>query len=187
MRRLVLYHLLSLDGIALDDDADWFTDGSPELFANLGRVISAQDDVLLGRATYDYWADYWPDSDLEPFAGFINNTPKHVFTSTTPSGQWANTTVVTAPAVEYVADLKLKPGGDIGIHGSISLAASLLRAGLVDVLELAVAPACAGQGRRVFDGGDQRLELTAAEHSPAGTLFLTYRCPSAAGPNSSRS
>ena len=177
MRNVVLYHLLALDGVALDDDSDWFTDGGPEMFANLGRVISSQDDVLLGRVTYDYWADYWPSSDVEPFATFINESPKHVFTSRPLNGSWANTTAVSTSPTEYVADLKRQPGGDIGIHGSIALASSLVRAGLVDVLELAVAPAVAGQGRRVFDGDDtkQSLQLTDMQRSPAGTLFLTYR------------
>ena len=94
----------------------------------------------------------------------------------------------TSPA-EYVADLKRQPGGDIGIHGSISLASSLLRAGLVDVLELAVAPAVAGQGRRVFDGDDtkQSLQLTDMSRSPAGTLFLTYRRASHLTPSRRRS
>jgi dihydrofolate reductase len=179
MRNVVLYHLQALDGVALDDDADWFTDGGPEMFANLGRVIGTQDAVLLGRVTYDGWADYWSNSDLEPFASFINGSPKHVFTSTPLDRDWANTTAVSTSPAEYVAELKRQPGGDLGIHGSISLASSLLRAGLVDVLELAVAPAVAGQGRRVFDGDDtkQTLQLADVSSSPAGTLFLTYRRP----------
>jgi dihydrofolate reductase len=177
MRNVVLYHLLSLDGVALDDDTEWFTDGGPEMFANLARVIGTQSDIFLGRRTYDYWVGYWPSSDIEPFASFINGSPKHVFTSSTPDEEWANTTLVTTPATEYVSDLKQQPGGDIGIHGSIDLASSLLRAGLVDVLELAVAPATAGRGRRVFDGDDisHRWDLTRVERSPLGTLFLTYR------------
>ena len=177
MRNVVLYHLLALDGVALDDDSDWFTDGGPEMFANLGRVIGSQDDVLLGRLTYDNWADYWSNSNLEPFASFINGSPKHVFTSSALDRTWANTTAVNTSPAEYVADLKRRPGGDIGIHGSISVASSLLRAGLVDVLELAVAPTVAGQGRRVFDGDDtkQSLQLTDVASSLAGTLFLTYR------------
>jgi dihydrofolate reductase len=65
VRKVVLYHLQSLDGIAFED-GDWFTDGGPEMFANLARVIETQDDILLGRRTYDYWVGYWPTSDIEP-------------------------------------------------------------------------------------------------------------------------
>jgi dihydrofolate reductase len=180
MRKVVLYQLLSLDGVA-EEPGDWFFDGGAEVFANLGRIIGSQDDILLGRATYDYWVDYWPKSDHEPFASFINGTRKHVVTSSPLSREWANTTRVTSPVAGYVTDLKQRPGGDIGIHGSIGLARSLLHARLVDELELAVSPAFAGHGRRLFDGEDtlQRLELLDVQRSPKGTLFLAYRCPSA--------
>jgi len=79
-RNVVLYQLLSLDGVA-EEPSDWMSDDGREIFENLGGVIASQDDVLLGRGTYDYWAGYWPTSDVEPFASFINGTPKHVFTS----------------------------------------------------------------------------------------------------------
>lgn len=176
MRNVVLYHLQSLDGVAFED-ADWFDDGGPEMFANLARVIETQDDVLLGRNTYDYWAGYWPESDVQPFADFINGTRKHVFTSNSFDPEWANTTVVSAAVEEYVRALKAEPGRDIGIHGSIDLSASLLRAGLVNELRLVVAPALAGAGRRVLDAGDaiRRLELLDVQQSPKGTLFLAFR------------
>ena len=179
MRKVVLYHLLSLDGIAYED-GDWFDDGGPEMFANLGRVIETQDDILLGRGTYDYWAGYWPGSDLEPFASFINGTPKHVVTSTTPTREWANAVVVTGPVGDHVRGMKQQPGRDIGIHGSIELARSLLHLRLVDELRLVVAPAVVGRGRRVFDCDTvQPLELLDVQRSPRGTLFLGYRCVTA--------
>ena len=175
MRNVVLYELMSLDGVA--EEPSWFMDGGPEVIENLGRVIGSQDDVLLGRRTYDYWAGHWPTSDMEPFASFINTTPKHVVTSSAPAREWANSTLVTTPLADYVADLKAGPGGDIGIHGSIALAQSLLRARLVDELRLVVAPVVAGRGRRLFDSDDelQRLELVDVTSSPNGTLFLAYR------------
>jgi dihydrofolate reductase len=175
-RRVVLYELLSLDGVA-EEPGDWMSDSGPELFANLGRIIETQDEILLGRGTYDYWVGYWPTSDLEPFASFINGTRKHVFTSRQPEESWENTTVVTEPAVDYVAELKRGAGGDIGIHGSISLAQSLMRARLVDELRLVIAPTLAGRGRRLFTGNDEleALELVEVERSDAGSLFLGYR------------
>ena len=105
MRNVVLYHLQSLDGIAFED-ADWFDDGGPEMFANLARVIATQDDILLGRNTYDYWAGYWPGSDVQPFADFVNGTSKHVFTSNPFEPEWANTTVVTTSVEDHVRGLK---------------------------------------------------------------------------------
>jgi dihydrofolate reductase len=176
MRAVTLYTLLSLDGVA-EEPGNWLFDMDETARANLGRVIARQDDVLLGRGTYDYWAGYWPTSDVQPFADFVNGTPKHVFTSRPLEPEWAGTTVVRTPAAEYVRDLKAGYGGDIGVHGSIALARSLVAAGLVDELHLVVAPTLAGSGRRLFDGGHalRRAELLSAESTPAGLLLLDYR------------
>lgn len=175
-RKVVLYQLLSLDGVA-EEPGDWFSDSGSEVVANLGRTIASQDDVLLGRGTYDYWVGYWPTSLVEPFASFINRIPKHVFTSTEPETPWANSTLVKAPVTEYVRALKQRTGRDIGIHGSISLATSLLRARLVDELRLVLAPVLAGHGRRLFAVDDDldSLELLDIQRTAAGTLFLRYR------------
>lgn len=175
MRRVVLYELVSIDGVA-EEPGDWMGPVDAAVVDNLARVIARQDDVLLGRATYDYWAGYWPTSDHQPFADFINGTPKHVFSSGTPVGGWPNTTVVTAPAVDHVRAMRETGGGDIGIHGSATLARSLLRAGLVDEMRLVVAPAVAGRGRRLFaDEGDlQRFDLVQADATPSGVLLLGY-------------
>ncbi|MEU7915821.1 dihydrofolate reductase family protein [Microbispora bryophytorum] len=174
MRKVVLYHLMSLDGVAYED-GDWLADDGPQLVAYLSRVIATQDDVLLGRGTYDYWAGHWPTSDFQPFADFINGTRKHVVTSSALTEEWANSTPVTTPAHDYVTALKQESGGDIGIHGSIGLARSLLQAGLVDELRLVVAPAVAGHGRRVFEGdGVQSWTLLDVERGRNGTLFLDY-------------
>jgi dihydrofolate reductase len=176
VRNVVLYQLLSLDGVA-EEPGDWFFDGGPEVFDNLSRVIGSQDAILLGRGTYEYWVDYWPTSDVEPFASFINRTEKHVFTSEALDRTWANSTFVTTDAVEYVARLKQGSGGDIGIHGSIEVARSLWRGGVIDELELVVAAVVAGSGRKLFeDAGDlQKLELLDAKTTKGGTLFLRYR------------
>ncbi|MEV0381274.1 dihydrofolate reductase family protein [Nonomuraea sp. NPDC050643] len=174
-RKVVLYHLMSLDAVAYEE-SDWFVDEGSQLVSYLAKVIATQDDVLLGRGTYDHWAGYWPTADFEPFASFINGVRKHVVTSTAPALDWAGTTVVTTPVTEYVTALKERPGGDIGVHGSIELARSLLGARLVDELRLVVAPAAAGTGRRVFDGQElpQTWTLTDLQHGKNGTLFLDY-------------
>ena len=95
MRKVVLYQLLSLDGVA-EEPSDWLFDADQAIFDNLARVIGTQDVVLLGRHTYDYWVGYWPTSDVEPFAGFINGTPKHVFTSASPT--WSGPTPHWSPS-----------------------------------------------------------------------------------------
>jgi len=176
MRDVVLYTLLSLDGVA-EEPGDWLFDADDELLTNLADVIRSQDDVLLGHGTYDYWAGYWPTSDVQPFADFINRTTKHVFTSSTPDASWPHSTFVEEPVVPYVERLKEGSGGDVGVHGSIRLAQSLLAADLVDRLELVIAPTLAGSGRRLFtdDVDVRRLTLDKATRSPTGCTFLGYR------------
>ena len=184
MRKVVSYVLLSLDGVVFEDSSEWPFESDPAVFENLARVIEPQDDILLGRNTYDYWVGYWPTSTVEPFASFINTTPKHVFSSTTPSPEWAHSTLVTGSAVDYVTELKQRPGGDIGLHGSIRLTQSLSRAGLVDEFRLVISPAIAGQGRRLFEGKDdlRTLGLVDVARSPTGSVFLAYRLDATSNP-----
>ncbi len=178
MRNVVLLHWLSLDGVA-EEPSDWFFDDGPELFDLVGRVIKSQTDVLLGRGTYDYWVDYWPTSDVEPFASFINATRKHVASSSDLAGHWENTVRMAAPVTEYVRLLKQQSGGDIGIHGSTELARSLIAARLVDELRFVIPPTIAGHGKRLFaadsDTDLQQFNLVEVEQTPKGTLFLHYR------------
>ena len=76
----------------------------------------------------------------------------------------------------FVLELKQQPGGDIGIHGSISLTQALLEASLVDELRLVIAPAVHMRGRRLLDrGSPRRLTLTRSVTSPSGYLLLDYQ------------
>jgi dihydrofolate reductase len=175
VRKVVLYELLSLDGIAEQPDR-FITDWDEIMRENLGRVITTQDTVLLGRRTYDDWAAFWPHSDVEPFATFINGVEKFVVTSTPLEQPWPQSSVVADGLTEFVTELKRRDGGDIGIHGSISLAQSLLGASLVDELRLVIAPAIHMQGRRLFDdGGPKRLSPTRSVISPSGHLLVDFQ------------
>jgi dihydrofolate reductase len=175
MRKVVVYELLSLDGVAEQPD-DFVTDFDDVMRENLGRVIATQEAVLLGRRTYDEWAAFWPASNSEPFASFINGVDKFVATSTTPVQPWANTRVIEGDLPEFVSELKRQSGGDIGVHGSIALAQSLLEAGMVDELRLVIAPAVRMHGRKLFDKAlTRRLTLDRHVASPTGYLLLDYR------------
>lgn len=174
MRPVVLYTLLSLDGDATAPD-EFVQDWDGQLDANLAQVIGEQDAVLLGRQMYDEWSQHWPSSDSEPFASFINSVRKYAFTAGEVARDWAATSVVAGPAEDFVADLKQGEGGGIGIHGSLTLARSLLRADLVDVLRLAVFPTTTGGGSRPFDGtGLRRWRLVDSASTPTGALLLHY-------------
>jgi dihydrofolate reductase len=144
---------------------------------NEARVIATQDVVLLGRGTYDQWSRFWPTAEYEPFASFINNVRKYVVTSSPLSTPWHHAEAVHAPVEDVVRDLKAAPGKDIGVHGSIELAQSMLAAGLVDELQLVVGPTVGFSGRRLFPSADQfrRLDLVSSAATPSGALLLAYR------------
>jgi dihydrofolate reductase len=175
MRKVVMYELLSLDGVA-EHPMEFITDFDEIMSENLGRVIASQDAVLLGRRTYDDWAAFWPNSEIEPFATFINAVQKFVVTSTSPELPWNGASVVGNDLAQFVADLKHQPGADIGVHGSISLCQSLLQASLVDELRLVIAPAVHTHGRKLFDhASPSRLTLTRSIVSPTGYLLVDFQ------------
>jgi dihydrofolate reductase len=144
--------------------------------ANLAAVIATQDTVILGRRSYTAWAQFWPSSQIEPFATFINGVTKYVATSKPLDRDWANATVLDGELVEFVRDLKQQRRGDVGVHASISVAQALLAADVVDELRLVIAPRIAGHGRRLLDGLPSiQLELMQSEISPTGYLLVDYR------------
>jgi dihydrofolate reductase len=181
LRKIVVYELLSVDGVAEDPDS-FIAEWDDAMDANLAAVIATQDEVILGRRTYTAWSQFWPSSEIEPFATFINGVTKHIVTSTPLDGDWANATAIHGDLAEFARDLKQQPGGDIGVHASISVTQALLAAGVVDELKLVIAPKIAGDGRRLFDGVPTiQLESVRSEMSPSGSLLLEYRVLGGAG------
>ena len=167
--------MLSLDGVAEDPDT-FFTDWDDAMGANLAAVIATQDAVILGRRSYTEWAQFWPNSEIEPFASFINGVTKYVATSTPLDPDWDNATVIDGGLVDFVRDLKQQSGGDVGVHASISVAHALLAAGVVDELRLVIAPKIAGRGRQLLDGLPSiQLESIRGDISPTGYLLVDYR------------
>jgi dihydrofolate reductase len=174
MRKIIAYELLSLDGVA-EQPNEFVTEFDEVMRENLRCVIATQDTVLLGRRTYNEWAGFWPASDLEPFASFINGVEKFVMTSTALDQEWTGSSVITGDLSPFITELKAQPGGDIGVHGSIELAQRLFSEGLIDELRLVIAPAIHRHGRRLFDHGPpRRLVQTRNLISPAGYLLVDY-------------
>ena len=175
MRTVVAFEFLSLDGVAEAPDR-FFLAWDDVMDSNGEALIATQDAVILGRRSYDEWAAFWPSSDIEPFATFINGVAKYVATSTPLTQEWAGTTTIDGDLVEFVRNLKAGSGGDIGVHASVSVTQALLAAGVVDELKIAIAPVVVGSGRRLFDGlPPGRLELVRGVTSPSGYVLLDYR------------
>jgi len=174
MRTVVAYELLSIDGVA--EEPDRFFGWDDVMDAHLGEVIATQDAVILGRRSYDEWAGFWPSSDIEPFATFINGVAKYVVTSTPLDRGWPNATAINGDLIDFVKGLKAQPGRDIGIHASISVAQALLTADVIDELRLVITPAIVTSGRKLFEGSPPvRLETIRSVTSPSGHLLLDYK------------
>jgi dihydrofolate reductase len=125
--QVVVYELLSLDGVAEKPDG-FFADWDDAMEAKDDRVLHSDDCTKVGRRSYEEWAEFWPGSEIEPFATFINGVAKYVATSTPLDRKWANTAVVDGELVQFVRDLRNQSGADIGVHASISVAQALLAA-----------------------------------------------------------
>jgi dihydrofolate reductase len=174
-RKVVAAYFLSLDGVAEAPDR-FFTSWDDETDAHAARLIDTQDAVVLGRRTYDEWAGFWPGSEIEPFASFINAVPKYVVTSTPLGPEWPASRAIDGALVDFVRHLKGSPGGDIGVHGSISVTQALLAAGLVDELRLVIAPTVVGCGKRLLDEVPPLpLEVVRSATTPRGHLLVDYR------------
>ena len=177
MRKVASFLFISLDGVVEAPDTfvrrELYQDCDPLTAAS----IAEQDAVVLGRKTYDDWSAYWPQSRIEPFATFINNTPKYVVSRTLPSVDWHRSQLLAGNLSDEVAALKRQPGKTIGVHGSISLVQSLLTAGLLDELRFTLVPAVAGQGRRLLsrDGEPIQLTLDSTRATPGGLQYMIFR------------
>jgi dihydrofolate reductase len=180
MRKIVAGLLMSLDGVVESPDVwGWPRFMSGEMSRGIVAGIAQADAVLIGRRTYEQFAAMWPHQPSEvPMANFLNKSPKYVV-STTLRGplEWANSTVLTGPLGEELARIKNLPGTNIQVPGSPGLVRSLLREGLLDVLNVSICPIIVGSGMRLFEGIGEgiTLELVHSMTLANGVLGLTYR------------
>jgi len=176
MRKIVAGLFISLDGVIEapnDWTGPWF---NPELGQAVGSFIAAQDAMLLGRVSYDEFAAFWPQQTGD-MADSMNGTAKYVVSGTLKSAEWQNSTLIpAASAIAEIAELKQRPGKNIGMTGSATLVSSLLREGLLDELHLFVFPVVLGSGKRLFaaPGAKLPLKLINSATFDTGVVQLTY-------------
>lgn len=177
MRKVVAGLFISLDGVTESPDKWQFDNFDAEMAASMDEFIATADTVLMGRVTYQEWEPYWQTSTDEPFASFINNTPKFVVSTTLDTVEWQNSTLIKGNLAEVITKLKQQPGKNIGVTGSPTLVRSLLQSDLLDELTLMIHPVVAGRGKRLFkDEDDQkRLKLVDNKTTSTGVAILTYQ------------
>ncbi len=158
MGRIVVTEFISLDGVVEDPGGSedfkyggWsfeFERGDEGNQFKLDETMES-DALLLGRVTYEGFAEAWPTRDGE-FADKFNTMPKYVVSSTLKAPEWANSTVISGDVVSEVSKLKQDLDGDLVVHGSVQLVQTLIENDLVDELHLMVFPVVLGAGKRLF-------------------------------------
>lgn len=183
MRNVVAHLITTLDGVVQFDavvDTIAKLRDREQVLADFFPRLAEEDAMLLGRVTYQQWAEYWPTSKDEPFASHINNVTKYVVSRSLEAAPWGtngHATVLKGDLADAVMSLKGKPGKNIGVHGSASLVESLVRANVLDLLRLEVYPVIAGSGARLFESGGtpKRMDLVDSKSIGEGVVILTYR------------
>ena len=187
MRKLILEEWVSLDGYVTDKNGqlDFFTNLTPEQNkysdSDQLKFLETIDTILLGRKTYELFVDFWPGAttDVEVIADKLNETKKIVFSNTitnAPWGQWAEAAIITGEATAEIKNLKLLPGKNMVMWGSVSLAQSLMKENLIDEYHIQLCPVLTGGGRNLFHQkmNFDRLNLLEVREYNTGTVFLNY-------------
>jgi dihydrofolate reductase len=184
MGRIVVTEFISVDGVVEDPGgaedfkhSGWsfeFERGEEGNKFKLDETM-ASDALLLGRKTYEGFADAWPQRDGE-FADKFNNMPKYVVSSTLKDPEWTNSTVLGGDVTEAVARVKDEHEGDIVVHGSAQLVQALLENDLVDELRLMVFPVVLGSGKQLWgETNDKKgLKLVDSTIVGDGVAILVY-------------
>ena len=179
MRKITAGLFVSLDGVVESPERWQLPYFNEEMGQVIGASMAEADAMLLGRVTYEEFASYWPgvSAEEQPFAGYMNDTPKYVVSTTLqePLG-WKGSTLISGNVAEEIAELKRQPGRNIGITGSATLVRSLLQYDLLDELALMVHPVVVGGGRRLFEEGGETKELRLVDSKTfaTGVVSLTY-------------
>ena len=190
--RVVVMQFMTLDGVtqapgAPDEDTTggfaaggWLVPHFDEAFeARVTAWTLEADAFLFGRRTYEAFAEAWPtvtDPD-DGIAAALNGLPKHVVSGTLRDVPWGPAEILAGgDLVARVSGLREAPGREVQVHGSTTLARSLLAAGLVDELRLVIAPVVVGEGRRLFppDGAPAGLRHLRGETTPGGLAIHEY-------------
>jgi dihydrofolate reductase len=181
MRKVIFFMLTSLDGFfeGPNGEIDWHhVDEEFNEFAI--EQINSGDTLLFGRVTYEGMASYWPTPAAtanDPIvAHMMNSMPKIVFSKTLSSAEWQNSRLVKENFAEEISKLKQQPGKDLIIFGSSNLAVSFIQHGLIDEFRIMVNPIVLGDGKPLFKGIQNKLELRLLKTKTfkSGNVLLYY-------------
>ncbi len=185
MGRIVVTEFISLDGVVEDPGGSedfkhsgWSFEIDRGDEGNTFKLDETMESeaLLLGRVTYEGFAEAWPQRDGE-FADKFNNMPKYVVSSTLSDPEWTNSTVINGDVAEAVEQVRDRHEGDVVVHGSVQLVQELLERDLVDELRLMVFPVLLGSGKRLFGETSDKKPLKLADSKTVGegVTILVYQ------------
>jgi dihydrofolate reductase len=181
MGSIHVHEFMTLDGVI---DAPVWTAAygfDPRMGERIAAVIGRSRGILLGRITFEMFAQAWPNRTVEedPGAPFFNDTTKYVVSGTLSDANatWRNSNVIGAFDPQAIRRLKAEVDGDLYISGSGTLVRALLANGLVDELHICMYPLTRGAGPRLFTEatGESTFSLAACDAYDNGVLYLNYR------------
>jgi dihydrofolate reductase len=171
VRKIINSAFVTLDGVTEDPRA-WAT-FDPAAGGAAAQTLQALDGMLMGRATYEYFADVMPVA-TGAYADAINAIRKYVFSSTLETADWNNSTIVRGDVLTAVKEIKQQDGGDLMMYGYGRLNRTLIENRLVDEIRFSVHPVLVG-GRGLGGNGQTiPVKLLGATPSPSGVVALTY-------------
>jgi dihydrofolate reductase len=187
MTRIVLTEFISLDGVIEEPRWTFEFERGPDGSQFKWDELFNSEALLLGRVTYQGFAQAWPSMGNDDFGKRMNSIPKYVVSSTLTDAEasWGPTTVVRGDVVAEIAKLKEQSGGDLLVEGSSQLAQTLIAHGLIDEYRLMLFPVVLGAGKRLFPAEvNETATLTLTEVKPDrdGVMLLTYHPAPAKAP-----
>jgi dihydrofolate reductase len=180
MRKVILSMSMSLDGhVDSDRQHPGALPEDQELVQwRLDWMKGAAGAHLMGRASYEQMASFWPKSE-HPYAAPMNDIPKVVFSKTlSDSGAtWPTTRVARGDLATEIAAIKEEPGPDVIAWGGAEFAAALAANDLIDEYRLAVQPVAVGSGKPLFGQlpAARYLHLVEAKSFACGVVVHIYR------------
>lgn len=190
MRKIIVLSFITLDGVMQapggpeEDPSDSFKYGgwsapyNDEISGKLMQKQMEPTDILLGRKTFEIFANYWPEhADYWPG---ITDVTKYALSKTLSNSdpvvtRWKNSVILKS--LEDIEKLKNSNGPDIKVWGSSKLVQLLLQHDLVDEFWLNIHPVILGKGKKLFDNGAVPRAFTLAESTvtPSGVIMANYK------------
>ncbi|MBD0331902.1 MAG: dihydrofolate reductase family protein [Chitinophagaceae bacterium] len=185
MRKIIVLSMISLDGVMQapggpEEDTSggfkyggWVAPYGDEVYGKVMEKLMKPADLLLGRKTFEIWADYWPEHE-SGWPG-INDVTKYVLSTTMKKSDWKNSVFLNS--LSDIEKLKNSNGSDIQVWGSGKLVQLLLQNDLVDELWLKIHPLTLGKGKKLFDDGPipAAFTLTESTVTPSGVIIANYK------------